>query len=149
MGIERSILVILHILGASIWIGGMLIMALGVLPKAKKANKASILLDYESSFHIIGMIALTIQFITGFRLAMIYTGGMKGLFDFSNHLAILFAWKLALLLLTMGLFVFFKKKTLAKLTDENIASASNMIWNITIFAIALMILGLGFSRGII
>ncbi len=149
MGIEKSILVILHILGASIWIGGMLIMALGVLPKAKKANDASLLKDYEGSFHILGMIALTMQFLTGFRLAMIYAGGMKGLFDFSNHLAVLFVWKLALLILTIVLFVFFKKKTLAKLTDENVASASNMVWNITIFAIALMVLGLGFSRGII
>jgi len=149
MSIERSVLVILHILGASIWIGGMLIMALGVLPKAKKAKSASLIKDYEGSFHILGMIALTLQFLTGFRLAMIYTGGMKGLFDFSNHLAVLFVWKLALLILTMVLFVVFKKKTLAKLTDENIGSASNMIWNITIFAIALMVLGLGFSRGII
>ena len=47
MGIERSVLVILHILGASVWIGGMLIMALGVLPKAKKSNDASLLKNYE------------------------------------------------------------------------------------------------------
>lgn len=149
MGIERSVLVILHILGASIWIGGMLIMALGVLPKAKKAKNASLIKDYEGSFHILGMIALTLQFLTGFRLAMIYADGMKGLFDFSNHVAVLFIWKLVLILLTIGLFVVFKKKTLANLTDDNISGASNMIWNLTIFAIALMVLGLGFSRGII
>ncbi len=45
MGIEKSILIILHILGASIWIGGMLIMALGVLQKAKKATDAYPLRD--------------------------------------------------------------------------------------------------------
>lgn len=149
MGIERSILVILHILGASIWIGGMLIMALGALPKAKKTSDASLLKNYEGSFHILGMIALTIQFLTGFRLAMIYAGGMKGLFDFSNHAAVLFMWKLVLILVTMGLFVVFKKKTLSKLDSTNVSSASAMIWMLTLLALGLMILGLGFSRGII
>lgn len=149
MGMEKSVLIILHILGASIWIGGLLIMALGVLPKAKKANNSSLLKDYEGSFHILGMIALTLQFLTGFRLAMIYAGGMKGLFDFSNHAAVLFIWKFVLILLTMGLFVIFKKKTLSTLTDSNISSASVMVWILTIIALALMILGLGFSRGIV
>ena len=124
-------------------------MALGVLPKAKKANSASIIKDYEGSFHILGMIALTIQFLTGFRLAMIYAGGMKGLFDFSNHAAVLFIWKLALILLTMGLFVVFKKKTLSALTDNNISSASAMVWILTLIAVGMMFLGLGFSRGIV
>ncbi len=149
MGIERSILVILHILGASIWIGGMLIMALGVLPKAKKAKDAALLKNYEGSFHILGMIALTIQFLTGFRLAMIYAGGMKGLFDFSSHPAVLFIWKLVLILITMGLFVVFKKKTLSVLDNSNISSASTLIWVLTLISITLMVLGLGFSRGII
>lgn len=149
MGMEKSVLIILHILGASIWIGGMLIMALGVLPKAKKANNASLIKDYEGSFHILGMIALTLQFLTGFRLAMIYAGGMKGLFDFSNHAAVLFMWKLVLILLTMGLFVVFKKKTLSALVNSNVSSASSMIWILTLISIALMVLGLGFSRGIV
>lgn len=149
MGIERSILVILHILGASIWIGGMLIMALGVLPKAKKTNDALLLKNFEGSFHLLGMIALTLQFLTGFRLAMIYAGGMKGLFDFSNHAAVLFMWKLVLILVTMGLFVVFKKKTLSNLDPTNVSSASAMIWMLTLLALGLMILGLGFSRGIV
>lgn len=149
MGMEKSVLIVLHILGASIWIGGMLIMALGVLPKSKKAGDASILKNYEGSFHILGMIALTLQFLTGFRLAMIYAGGMKGLFDFSNHTAVLFIWKLVLILLTMGLFVVFKKKTLSALTDSNISSASALVWVLTLISVGLMILGLGFSRGII
>lgn len=149
MGMEKSALIILHILGASIWIGGMLIMALGVLPKAKKINDSSMVKNFEGSFHILGMIALTVQFLTGFRLAMIYAGGMKGLFDFSNHAAVLFIWKLVLILMTMGIFVVFKKKTINNLIDDNVANASTPIWILTLLAIALMILGLGFSRGIV
>lgn len=149
MGMEKSVLVILHILGASIWIGGMLIMALGALPKAKKASDASLLKNYEGSFHILGMIAITIQFLTGFRLAMIYAGGMKGLFNFSNHAAVLFMWKLVIVLLSAGLFVVFKKKTLSNLDNNNISSASAIVWLIALLAIAQMVLGLGFSRGIV
>lgn len=149
MGMEKTVLITLHILGASIWIGGMLILALGVLPKAKKTNDATLIKNFESSFHILGMIALTVQLLTGFRMAMIYAGSMGNLFDFDNHAAVLFIWKLVLILITMGVFVVFKKKTLSKLTNENISSASSMIWILTLLAIALLILGLGFSRGIV
>jgi putative copper export protein len=149
MGAERPVLIILHILGASIWIGGMLILALGVLPKAKKAKSSAILRNFEGSFHILGMTALTVQLLTGFRIAMIYAGGMKYLFDFTNHAAVLFVWKMLFIILTMVVFVLFKKKTLANLTDENVSSASAMVWVLALLAIGLMILGLGFSRGIV
>lgn len=150
MGAERISLLILHILGASIWIGGMLILTIGILPRAKKAKNSSIIKNFESSFHILGMVALTIQLLTGFRLAMIYAGGMKHLFDFANnHAAVLFAWKLVLIILTMLCFVMFKKKKLSNLTDDNISSLSLVIWVLTLLALGLMVLGLGFSRGIV
>src|SRR6056300_496674 len=146
MGAEQITLLILHILGASVWLGGLMIFAIGVVPKARKEGSIARTRSFESSFHILGMIAITIQFLTGLRLAMIYVGGMKGLFDFSNHGAVLFLWKLVLIIVSMVVFVIFKKKLKAA-ADDNPCSVSPFIW--LLLAIALMVLGLGFSRGIV
>lgn len=149
MGIEKIVLLVLHILGASIWIGGLLIFTLGVIPNAKKQNNGSLITNFEKSFHILGMVALTVQLLTGFRLAMIYLGGMKGLFDFSFHGAYLFVWKLSLILISMGLFVMFKKKALPAVAGGDFGKSSSMLWLLSLLALALMVLGLGFSRGIV
>ena len=45
--------------------------------------------------------------------------------------------------------VIFKKKTLSSLESDKISNATSMIWLLTLISIALMVLGLGFSRGII
>lgn len=148
MGAEKITLLILHLLGASVWLGGLMIFAIGVVPKARKEGSIARTRSFESSFHILGMIAITIQFLTGFRLAMIYVGGMKGLFDFSNHGAVLFLWKLILILVSMAVFIIFKKKLKAA-ADDNPCSVSPFVWLMLVLAIALMVLGLGFSRGIV
>jgi putative copper export protein len=148
MGAEKVTLLILHLLGASVWIGGLVILAIGVAPKARKEGSIARTRSFESSFHILGMVAITLQFLTGFRLAMIYVGGMKGLFDFSNHGAVLFLWKLVLILVSMAVFVVFKKK-LKSAADDNPSSVSPYVWIMMLLSVALMVLGLGFSRGII
>lgn len=148
MGVEKITLIILHLLGASVWLGGLLIFVIGVLPKANKAQSIVPTRNYENAFHIAGMVALTLQFLTGFRLAMIYVGGMKGLFDFSNHGAVLFLWKLVLILISMAVFVIFKKK-LKSAKDDDPCSVSPFVVTLLVLALGLMVLGLGFSRGIV
>jgi uncharacterized membrane protein len=42
-------IVFLHVLGASVWVGGHLVLATSVLPRALKARKPEILLGFERS----------------------------------------------------------------------------------------------------
>jgi hypothetical protein len=48
----------------------------------------------------------------------------------------------------MAVFVVFKKKLKAA-ADDNPCSVSPFVWLMLVLAIALMVLGLGFSRGIV
>ncbi|MEV3844375.1 hypothetical protein RI497_18285, partial [Aeromonas veronii] len=66
----HGVALFLHILGATIWTGGHIILALIVLPKALKESSTKILLDFESVYERIGMPALITQIVTGIYLAL-------------------------------------------------------------------------------
>lgn len=75
---------ILHILGATIWIGGHLVLVLGILPRALKEERtggsagARRVLEFEQSFAWPGLLALALQLVTGIYLANVYLGGWEG-----------------------------------------------------------------------
>lgn len=145
---EHHILVILHILGASIWIGGFLLYALKIIPAAKKENNAGIIKDFEKRYHVLAMIALTIQLLTGFRLGMIYTGGMGASFSLDTTASVLYVAKLALIFLSMFLIIFLRKAVLPKVTDENMSKLSSLVWVMTIIALVMLYLGTSFRFGL-
>lgn len=62
-------LLFLHLLGASVWVGGHLYLALRIVPVAISEQNSNILLDFESRFEKLGMSALLIQLLTGFKMA--------------------------------------------------------------------------------
>src|SRR3546814_15667120 len=64
-----GILLLLHILGATIWTGGHIIVSVTVLPRALRQGAPEVLLNFESMFEKIGMPALVVQIITGPILA--------------------------------------------------------------------------------
>ncbi|NRR92169.1 CopD family protein [Winogradskyella undariae] len=99
-----KLIIFLHIICATIWTGGHLILALGFLPKALSKNDFSIIEQFESKFERIGIPALLILVITGIYMASIYTTDFFK-FDFSNHQNKHIYIKLILLLCTVLLAV--------------------------------------------
>lgn len=65
----HGLLLLTHILGATVWTGGHIILATVVLPKALKERSTATLLNFESAFEKVGMPALILQVITGMMLA--------------------------------------------------------------------------------
>ncbi|MGH7874191.1 MAG: hypothetical protein ACREQO_18470, partial [Candidatus Binatia bacterium] len=63
------ILVALHLIGASVWIGGHLVLAATILPRALRHRAPTIILDFEKGFERIGLPALVLQVVTGLLLA--------------------------------------------------------------------------------
>ncbi|MGQ1945366.1 hypothetical protein [Ornithobacterium rhinotracheale] len=63
---------ILHVLGAAIWVGGHLVLLFGYVPKAVKNKDCSIIEGFESKYEPIGVPALIIQIITGIYMAFFY-----------------------------------------------------------------------------
>ena len=78
------LLVIVHALAATIWTGGHLVLDLGVLPRALRAQSAAQIRGFEETFEPLGLTALAIQVLTGLLMSWIYLPGFRGLFSPAN-----------------------------------------------------------------
>lgn len=141
---ERSLLILLHVLGATIWVGGHLILALSVLPRALRANDAAAIQQYEQSFERIGIPALVVQVLTGLRLAWIYHARW---FDFSDHVGRHVSLKLIALLLTVALAAHARISLVPKLGTGSLKPLAWHIAAVTTLAVLLATLGVSFRVG--
>lgn len=61
----HKIALILHLLGATIWVGGHLYLLIRLMPNFIKNNDVASFLAFEKSYEPLGMTALAMQVITG------------------------------------------------------------------------------------
>lgn len=59
----------LHILGATVWAGGHLVLAVSILPEALRQHRAATVSEFEQRFERIGLRALAVQIVTDLWLA--------------------------------------------------------------------------------
>ena len=64
------LLLAVHILGATIWTGGHLVLALSILPAALRDGNVSAIRAFETAFERVGLPALAVQVATGLWLAL-------------------------------------------------------------------------------
>ena len=69
---HHQIILIIHLLAASIWVGGHLFLILSILPATLQQKDISILSDFRLKFGKIGMPSLLILVVTGILLAYDY-----------------------------------------------------------------------------
>ena len=136
-------LILLHVLGATIWLGGHLILSIGFLPKALQLQNPNIILDFEKQFERIGIPALLIQVITGISMALIYVPFNEwGSLATSHHI---YLWtKFGLLAGTVALAIRVRFFILPKLTPADLPNLAFHIVLVTVFALFFMITGLSF-----
>ncbi|HEU5290481.1 MAG TPA: CopD family protein [Cyclobacteriaceae bacterium] len=136
-------LILFHVLGATIWAGGHLILSIGFLPQALKTKDISIILNFESRYERIGIPALLIQVITGISMALIYVPFSEwGNLSTSHHV---YLWiKLGLLISTMALGIHARFFIIPRLTVERLSLLALHVILITVLAVALVITGLSF-----
>ena len=144
---EFKILLILHTLGACVWVGGHLILAVTILPKALKLKDPEIISTFESMFERIGIPSLVIQVVTGLRLAMIFMP-IGEWFDFSNSISTLISIKIILLLLTVMLAVHARFFIIPKLDADRLSMLGWHIAGVTIIAVLMLLTGLSFRMGL-
>ncbi|WP_066801118.1 hypothetical protein [Moraxella oblonga] len=61
----HQVALILHLFGASIWVGGHLYLLIRLMPNFVRQNDIKGFLAFEKSYEPLGMTALAIQIITG------------------------------------------------------------------------------------
>lgn len=136
----------LHILGASVWAGGHLVLAVAILPSALHAQRAATVSEFERNFERVGLPTLALQIITGLWLAHHLLGGPGNSFD-DNPVAHVVQVKLGLLA-TLGLAVHARLRVIPKLTDDTLTTLAWHIRLVTIAAVLFVLAGASIRLGL-
>ncbi|MCP5498593.1 MAG: CopD family protein [Leptospiraceae bacterium] len=136
----------LHVLAATVWTGGHLILSLTILPGVLKNKDIEFIRRFESSYETIGIPALIIQIFSGLWMAGISLGG-RDWFDFSNPVSRLVSYKLLLLFLTFVLAIDARLRIIPRLNKENLISLAFHIVPVTILSVLYVFLGVLYRYG--
>lgn len=134
------VLLLLHIVGATIWTGGHIVLATTVLPRALRSRRVEILMDFEQGYERLGMPALGVQVVTGLWLAHRLLGSPTHWLD-GNPLARVVQFKLLCLAGTAALAIHAKTRVLPRLGNDNLPVMAWHIRGVTIFSVLLVVAG--------
>lgn len=141
-------ILIIHLLGATIWTGGHLILVSVILPKAIATANIDALLQFEQQFEKVGMPALAVQIVTGLWMAYQLIPDIKAWFAFDNDLSVLISAKLLLLLLTLLVALHARFYRIPKLSVNTLKAFSANIILVTLFSVSFVIVGTLFRTGL-
>lgn len=142
-----KLVLILHIIGAAIWTGGHLVLALGVLPDALRHRSLERLQQFEATYERIGLPALIVQVLTGLWLAHHFLPDAGTWLNLSSPWTQLVAFKLLLLAATLGLAADARLRLIPQLDESRLASLAWHIAGITTPSVLFVITGVGFRTG--
>ena len=143
----HSSLLLLHILGATIWTGGHLILALSILPTALRNADVEAISTFEGRFERLGIPALIVQVVTGVLLVLRYFPEGQGLTQWDNPIARLALIKFGLLALTVGLAIDARLRLIPRLGPHNLTALAWHIIPVTIISVLFVYVGLRFRFG--
>ena len=141
------VIVVLHVLGACIWVGGHLILSLRFTPQAWRTKQSNELLSFEQRYEVLGMAALLLQVATGFHLASRYSLNMRDWFDPSQPVLHVIGLKLLLLLALILIAAHARFRVLPNIERFGVRFFIVHVWLVTLISVAFVMLGVGFRYG--
>lgn len=141
-------LLIGHLLGATIWTGGHLILVFVILPKVLVSRNIDALLAFEGQFEKIGMPALVLQVITGLWMAHKMLPDIRTWFAWDNDISILICLKLLLLLTTILIALHARFRVIPTLRDSSLNWFAAHIFTVTVLSVAFVVVGTLFRTGL-
>lgn len=137
----HHVLLIAHLLGASIWVGGHLLLAISYVPKALKSRDPDTIRQFERKYEILGLPALAVLVFSGIWMSLNYGVRPADWFRFSSPVEIVVSAKLSLLLLTVLLALHARFFIIPKLSKTNIPQLALHIYAVTVVGISMLVLG--------
>ena len=140
----HQLILILHLIAATIWVGGHLVLAIGYLPKALKRKDFSYIGNFEKTYEPIGMPSLAVLVITGILMAYDYNAGLSSWFSFATPIERVVSLKLICLLTSICFAVSAQTRVLPKLRKGQLNKLSEMAVHIicvTLIGVVMVILG--------
>lgn len=138
---------ITHLLGATIWTGGHLLLSLVILPKTLSTRNLDMLLQFEQNFEKVGIPALVVQVLTGLWMAHNLLPDFGAWFAFDNDMSILITLKLSLLLATVLVALHARFRVIPTLSASTLNAFSINIILITLLSVGFVIVGTLFRTG--
>ncbi len=143
-----KILILLHLVGAAVWVGGHLVLALSVLPKALREKNPEVLKSFEERYEKAGIPSLVLQAVTGLWIASIYVSPAEW-FSFSDRAHIHIGLKLIFLSATLLLAVHARLFIIPVLNTKNLPWLALHIVMMTIIALAMLFTGFNFRMEVL
>ena len=140
----HHLILILHLISATIWVGGHLVLAIGYLPKAFKRKDFSYIGNFEKTYEPIGMPSLAVLVITGILMAYDYNAGLSSWFSFATPIERVVSLKLICLLTSICFAISAQTRVLPKLRKGQLNKLSEMAVHIicvTLIGVVMVILG--------
>jgi len=139
---------ILHVLAATIWTGGHLVLALGILPGALRERSTAAIEAFEIRFERVGIPALLIQVASGLYLAITLAPPATWL-QMENPLTRAITIKLGLLAATVALAADARLRIIPNLTPKRLGELAWHIIAVTIISVVFVVVGVGYRVGLL
>lgn len=140
---ELHFLLILHLIGATIWVGGHILLCSVILPQVWKEKSVEKLFNFERRYEWIGMPALLVMLLTGVRMAYVYNVKIAQWFAFETPIERVISLKLSLLFVLVLLALSAQFYVLPRL-KTNITKLPLMTFHmiaVTLISVAMLVLG--------
>ena len=138
---SHHLLLIIHLLGASVWVGGHLILSISILPEVLKKKDIGMLLNFEKKYEKIGIPALLLMVISGVWMSYKFGIGFSNWFHFSNPIETVISLKLILLLTTVAFAISANFFVIPKLSAKTLPIMAFHILSVTTIGILMLLLG--------
>ena len=140
-------MLLLHILAATIWTGGHLVLAIAILPRVLRERSPAKLLEFESAYERIGIPSLVVQVATGLWLAHRMVPELSRWLAFGDPVATLVGVKLLLLATTVGFALDARLRLIPRLSEQNLGALAWHIVPVTIVSVLFVVVGVSFRTG--
>mgnify|MGYP003622319890 CR=1 FL=1 len=142
-----AFIIFLHVLAATVWTGGHLVLALTVLPRALRQRSPQVLLDFEQGYERVGMPALLIQVLTGLWMAYAMVPDIGQWFSPDTPLARAIGLKLLLLLMTALIAAHARLRVIPRLSATTLPLMAWHVAAVTVLSIGFVAVGVSFRLG--
>lgn len=137
----HHLILIFHLLAASVWVGGHLVLSIRYLPEALKKKDVSVLVNFKDKFEPVGLPSLAILLVTGILMAYHYDVTFTKWFSFTNGIEKVISTKLSLLFISVIMAINAQLFVFPKVKSERLFPVAFLIVTITIIGVAMLVLG--------
>lgn len=143
----HATLLLLHLLGATVWTGGHLVFALSVLPAAVRRRDVAAVRAFEAAYERLGVTALLVQVASGLALAALYLPEPTAWMTDASPVARLVRIKLLLLGATAALALHVRLRVLPRLVPARLPLLQLHVVAVTLIAVGFVAAGLALRVG--